>query len=152
MAARRSALTAVHIRELHSDDFSAALRLYQILTRDPVPVSESHEAFNTVLHHPGTSIFGMEQDGTIVAMTTLHLLPNMTSGGRPYALIENVVTDPEHRGQGIGRAVLQACIDCAKSANAYKIMLLTGEARGARGFYEKLGFSGHEKHGLVLRF
>ncbi len=140
------------IRPLHSGDFSAALRLYRILTRDPVPVSDSSAAFDAVLNHSGTTILGMEHEGAIIAMTTLHLLPNMTSGGRPYALVENVVTDPEHRGQGVGRQVLQACIDRAKSENAYKVMLLTGEARGVRGFYEKLGFSGHQKHGLVLRF
>ena len=140
------------IRELESDDFVDALRLYQILTRDPVPVSDSSAAFNAVLGHSGTYIFGMEAESRIIAMTTLHLLPNMTSGGRPYALIENVITDPDYRGQGIGRLVLEACIGRAKLANAYKIMLLTGEGRGARGFYEKLGFLGDEKHGLVLRF
>lgn len=140
------------IRNLHIGDFAAALKLYQILTRDPVPVSDSREAFAAVLNHPGTSILAMDHGGSIIAMTTLHLLPNMTSGGRPYALIENVVTDPEYRGQGIGRKVLEACIERAKAANGYKIMLLTGEARGVRGFYEKLGFSGHEKHGMILRF
>lgn len=140
------------IRKLGSDDFVDALRLYQILTRDPVPVSDSSAAFDAVLSHSGTYIFGMEAESRIIAMTTLHLLPNMTSGGRPYALIENVITDPDYRGQGIGRLVLEACIGRAKLANAYKIMSLTGEGRGARGFYEKLGFSGDEKHGLVLRF
>lgn len=139
-------------RELHSGDFSAATRLYRILTRDPVPVSDSREAFAAVINHLGTSILGVEEEGSIIAMTTLHLLPIMTSGGRPYATIENVVTDPEYRGHGYGRQVLQACMDRAKSANAYKIMLLTGEARGALGFYEKLGFSAREKHGMVHRF
>lgn len=140
------------IRKLHNGDFDAALRLYRVLTRDPVPVTDDPEAFTAILDHPGTCIVGMEHEVQIIAMTTLHLLPNMTSGGRPYALIENVITAPQYRGQGIGRAVLQACIDRAKAANGYKIMLLTGEARGVKGFYEKLGFSGHEKHGLVLRF
>lgn len=142
----------MHVRTLHRTDFSDALRLYRILTRDPVPVSENRDAFDAVLNHAGTSIFGMEENGTIIAMATLHLLPNMTSGGRPYALLENVVTDPEYQGQGIGRQVLQSCIDQARSANAYKVMLLTGEARGVRGFYEKLGFSDRKKHGMMLRF
>ena len=72
--------------------------------------------------------------------------------GRPYGLVENVVTGRPYRGQGLGRIVLQACIDHAKDAGAYKLMLLTGQARGVVGFYEKLGFSDHEKHGLILRF
>jgi GNAT superfamily N-acetyltransferase len=140
------------LRDLHSGDFKDALRLYQILTRDPVPVTDDLGAFNAVLTHTGTCVIGAEHEGQIIAMITLHVLPNMTSGGRPYALIENVVCDPDHRGQGIGQTVMQAGIDRARDAGSYKIMLMTGQARGVRGFYEKLGFSGHEKHGLVLRF
>jgi GNAT superfamily N-acetyltransferase len=140
------------IRNLHSGYFEDALQLYQVLTRDPVPVTDDPAAFDVVLSHKGTQIVGAEHRGRIIAMITLHVLPNMTSGGRPYALIENVVCDPEHRGQGIGRAVLQAGIDRARDAGCYKIMLMTGEARGVRGFYESVGFSGHEKHGLILRF
>lgn len=139
------------LRDLTHDDFEQALRLYQILTRDPVPVSTSADTFDAVLNHAGTTIIGMQNSGQIIAMITLHILPNMTSGGRPYCLIENVVCDPAFQGKGIGRAVLQAGIDRARAAGSYKIMLMTGTARGALGFYEKLGFSGHEKHGLVIR-
>lgn len=140
------------VRKLTREDFDDALSLYRALTRDPVPVSDSLAAFDAVLSHAGTCIMGMECEGRITSMITLHLLPNMTSGGRPYALIENVVTDPNHRGKGMGAAVMQAGIEHARAANAYKVMLLTGTARGALGFYEKMGFSGHEKHGMVHRF
>lgn len=140
------------VRKLTREDFDDALLLYRALTRDPVPVSDSLAAFDAVLSHPGTSILGMEHQGRITSMITLHLLPNMTSGGRPYALVENVVTDPNHRGKGMAAAVMRAGFDHARTANAYKVMLLTGTARGALGFYEKMGFSGHEKHGLVHRF
>lgn len=140
------------VRDLTHDDFGDALRLYQILTRDPVPVSTSQADFNKVLEHAGTCIVGAEIASQIIAMVTLHLLPNMTSGGRPYALIENVVCDPDFRNQSIGRRVMQAAIDRAQASGSYKVMLLTGEARGALGFYEKLGFSGQEKHGLIIRF
>ncbi|KEJ90493.1 GNAT family N-acetyltransferase [Sulfitobacter donghicola] len=140
------------IRDLIADDFPDALRLYQVLTRDPVPVTTDPAAFHAVLDHAGTTIVGAQIEDRIVAMITLHILPNMTSGGRAYALVENVICDPEHQGKGIGKAVLQAGLDKAKAKGCYKAMLLTGEARGARGFYESLGFSGHEKHGMILRF
>lgn len=142
----------MNVRQLTSADFDDALRLYRVLTRDPVPVSNNRAAFDTVLSHPGTCILGMENSGRVASMITLHVLPNMTSGGRPYALIENVVTDPDHRGNGMARAVIQAGFDHARAANAYKVMLLTGTTRGALGFYEKMGFTAHEKHGLVYRF
>ena len=34
-------------------------------------------------------------------MATLHLLPNLTYGGWPYALVEIVVTRRAHHGQGL---------------------------------------------------
>ncbi|MEO1364479.1 MAG: GNAT family N-acetyltransferase [Pseudomonadota bacterium] len=84
-------------------------------------------------------------------MVTLHILPNMTQGGRPYALIENVVTHAEHRGAGHGRQVMEAAVAAAWAADCYKIMLLTGQTAQARGFYEALGFSADEKWGMTLR-
>ena len=75
----------------------------------------------------------------------------MTYGGRPYGLVENVVTLAARRGQGIGTLVLEHVINAAWQAGAYKIMLQTGRARGALRFYEGLGFSRTEKHGMILR-
>ena len=84
-------------------------------------------------------------------MATLHLLPNLTYTGRPYALVENVVTLRAHHGQGLGRAVMQAVIAQAWAADAYKIMLLTGQSNTAKGFYLKLGFDPDEKQAMTLR-
>ena len=84
-------------------------------------------------------------------MVTLHILPNMTRGGRPYALVENVVTLAAYRGQGYGRRVMQAAIAAAWAADCYKIMLLTGKTSAARGFYDALGFSTEEQWGMSLR-
>ena len=84
-------------------------------------------------------------------MATLHILPNMTFSGRPYALAENVVTLNSHQGKGHGRTVMSYLQEQAWAANAYKVMLLTGRSAAARGFYEKLGYSADQKWGMVLR-
>lgn len=134
-------------------DFEQLNRLYKDLVgRIDVPSGEAGKARLThVLDHPGTSITVAELDTQIVSMATLHLLPNMTFGGRSYGLVENVVTLRSHHGRGIGRAVMERIADRAWEADAYKIMLLTGKDLGARGFYEKLGYTGDEKHGMTLR-
>lgn len=107
--------------------------------------------FSQVLAHPGTTVAGAEVAGQIVAMATLHLLPNMTQGGRPYGLIENVVTLPVHRGQGLMRQVMKFLHAHAWGAQAYKIMLMTGQDTGAKGFYGTLGYSADQNHGLQIR-
>lgn len=140
-------------RVLGPDDFDDALALYRDLV-GTIPVLEGaagRARFGEILTHPGTVVVGAVLDQRVVAMATLHLMPNMTFGGRSYGLVENVVTRRDDQGQGFGRAVMQDVIARAWAADAYKIMLLTGRTLGARGFYEKLGFGTGDKHGMTLR-
>ncbi|MEX0310682.1 MAG: GNAT family N-acetyltransferase [Tateyamaria sp.] len=136
-------------RVLRSEDTQAALALYRHLVGDQPLGAE--DAFVRIVQHPGTSVWGKFAEQTLVAMATLHVLPNVTQGGRPYALIENVVTHAGHRGTGMGRRVMDAAISAAWDADCYKIMLLTGRTAKARGFYEKLGFAADEKWGMTIR-
>lgn len=140
-------------RQLTKHDWAAAKALYAQLSTKAVIEDERHafESFDRVLQHPGTTIFGVIVNDDVRAMVTLHLLPNVTNGARPYGVIENVVTDHACRGLGLGKAAMQAAIDAAFGAGAYKVMLLTGRHNAAIGFYEKLGFSADEKQGMILR-
>lgn len=137
-------------RPLGAKDHAGALALYRALVGDQT-IDTTQAQFAALLDHPGTTLFGVTAQDTLCAMVTLHILPNITQGGRPYALIENVVTLPDRRGQGHARLALQAAIDAAWNADAYKIMLLTGQDAGARGFYERMGFKANEKFGMQLR-
>ncbi|MEO0666462.1 MAG: GNAT family N-acetyltransferase [Pseudomonadota bacterium] len=137
------------IRAFTAADADTALTLYRHLVGDQ-PVA-GHAAFARLIAHPGTRVLGAWAGEVAQAMVTLHILPNMTHGGRPYALIENVVTHAEHRGVGHGRQVMEAAVSAAWAADCYKIMLLTGRTAQARGFYEALGFSADEKWGMTLR-
>ncbi len=138
------------LRPLTVDDEGDARALYADLVGSD-GVADGNDSFARLLSHPGTELLGAELDGTLRAMLTLHVLPNMTQRGRPYALIENVVTASGFRGQGLGRAVMQFAVERAWAADAYKIMLLTGQDTGARPFYESIGFTAEEKFGMTLR-
>ena len=146
----------MQIRQAKTEDFQGACALYRQLGGQLAVLEgeEGRERWQELLNHPGSRVFVADNHRGICAIVSLHLLPNMTNMGRPYAMIENVVTDSAHRGKGIGRQVMQAAIDYAWQHNAYKIMLLTGKGRedgGAVGFYERLGFSGDEKHAMTMR-
>lgn len=138
-----------HVRPLRGTDAAHCLTLYRSLTFGPKTVTTT--AFQAVVDHPGTTVFGADVDGRILAMVTLHLLPNVTWNARPYGLVENVVTHPDFQRRGLGREVMQAALDHAWAADAYKVMLLTGLKRGASGFYQAVGFSSEDKTGLVIR-
>ena len=141
------------IRPLKHADYADARIPYEALsTGETLPtVEKGRVAFDSIIAHLGTQIIGAEHEGKIVSMATLHLLPNITYNARFYAVVENVVTHPDYQGQGWGRRVMETLAQTAWNADAYKIMLLTNQSRGARGFYEKLGYSSDEKHGMILR-
>ena len=139
----------MRLRALSAQDASAACALYLELTRSGQVADETQ--FAQVLAHSGTTVMGAFDQSDLAGMATLHILPNMTYGGRPYGLIENVVTARRHQRKGVGRLVLARLIDMAWDADAYKVMLLTGTARGAQGFYRKVGFDDTDKHGMVVR-
>jgi GNAT superfamily N-acetyltransferase len=140
-------------RALALRDHPDAYHLYQALPAGGTlaPMAASKAAFETLIAHPGTTVFGAEVGNRIVSMATLHLLPNVTYDARPYAVVENVVTLPDHARQGYGRAVMTTLAKAAWAQNAYKIMLLTGRQNAAEGFYRSLGYDDREKHGMILR-
>ena len=77
----------------------------------------------------------------LVSSCTLAIVPNLTRGGRPYGVIENVVTHADHHKQGLGRRILAYALDIASWANCYKVDLATGSKRETTlHFYEEAGF------------
>lgn len=138
------------VRPLSEADYADCHALYEAFVGTPDVAGKSQ--FIKVLGQNSTTMFGAEVAGRVRAMATLHLMENMSYGGRPYALIENVVTHPDFRGQGLGRAVLTHIEEVVKAANGYKIMLLTGREYGAQGFYESLGYNAEEKVGIIKRW
>lgn len=65
--------------------------------------------------------------------------------GLPDAYVEELYVVPERRGEGIGRALLEATIAAAREAGATHIELNTGETdTAARALYESSGFTNRE--------
>ena len=140
-----------NVRPLSPADFEGVADLFRTL--HPTQKLDKDPAhFADILNHPGTTVFGCVVESRLVSMATLHLLPNMSYGARPYGVIENVVTLDAYRGLGYARATIKAVLKTAMDRGAYKVMLLTGRANNAIGFYEKLGFSQDEKAGMIIRF
>lgn len=91
-----------------------------------------------------------EDGGEPVSTCTVAVIPNLTHGGKPYALVENVVTGAAHRGRGLASACLGEAEALARAAGCCKIMLMTGsrEEKTLR-FYERAGYNRGIKTGFV---
>jgi GNAT superfamily N-acetyltransferase len=141
------------IRPVGPYDLEGLLKLYLHLNPADPRLSESvaKTRFREMLEHPGLTVFGVFVENRLTASCVLHVLPNLTRGGAPYALIENVVTDPAERRRGHGRLALRAATDAAMAAGCYKVMLMTGRADpGVERFYESCGFR-QSKAGFEIR-
>jgi GNAT superfamily N-acetyltransferase len=143
----------ITIRAARPDDLESLLSLYQELNSDDDLLQPDlvREKYAAILTHPGLTIFLALDNDTPAATTSLVVIPNLTRGGRPYALIENVVSALSHRGQGYGKAVVLHAIEAAWQAGCYKAMLLTGRTDPAiHKFYEACGFV-QNKTGFQVR-
>ena len=144
----------MNVRELQRPDLQALLALYRHLNpADATLDAETAEAiWLETLASPRSRHFGGYEESALVSACTITVVPNLTRGGRPYGLIENVVTDSTHRRKGWGCAVLAKALAFAWSCQCYKVMLLTGRKDEATfRFYEKAGFDRHEKQAFVAR-
>jgi GNAT superfamily N-acetyltransferase len=141
------------IRTANQNDLPSLLELYRQLhpndeTMSPAVASNILAQFS---HYSGSAIFLGLRDDAVVTTCTLIVIPNLTRGGAPYALIENVVTDAQHRKQGYGKVILKTAISTAWRHDCYKVMLLTGSRDPATlRFYEEVGFE-QSKTGFQAR-
>jgi GNAT superfamily N-acetyltransferase len=142
----------VNVRRIEPRDLGSLLELYHQL--NPADILPDEDAVRTVwpqlLTDPRVLVFVGEVDGTVATTCTLVVVPNLTRGGRPYGLIENVVTASDHRQRGFGSSIMGHALEHAWQLHCYKVMLLTGSARDdTLRFYEKVGFQRGLKTGLV---
>jgi len=101
---------------------------------------------------PNYHILVGEYMGEVVSSVTLVIIKNLTRNMRPYGIIENVVTAPEHRNKGYAKHLLKNAIEIARENNCYKLMLLSGSKNDSTlAVYNKVGFSDTEKTGFVMR-
>jgi len=105
----------------------------------PLDPDKARIAFARMLAGGQNIVFLAVSGDALAASCTLTIIPNLTRNARPYAVIENVVTDPAFRRQGLAHAVLRGAQQAAWDADCYKIMLATGRP-GLVAFYQAAGF------------
>jgi GNAT superfamily N-acetyltransferase len=110
------------------------------------------EVWTEILADPRQLYLGAFVGEQLVAACAVAFIPNLTRGGRPYAVIENVVTSAACRRRGYGTTLLRAAIDRCWLRDCYKIMLMSAADRPeAHRFYESLGFDRRSKQAFILK-
>ncbi len=144
--------TGAVIRQAVESDLAGLMELYTHLHNNPLPPLEGRvtAVWQEMLENPRQRVIVAELDGRVVSSCVLAIVPNLTRGQRPFALIENVVTAPAHEGQGLGSACLVFAVEEAQKAGCYKVMLLTGSKNERTlNFYRRAGFNSEDKTAFI---
>ncbi|MFD2672624.1 GNAT family N-acetyltransferase [Marinicrinis sediminis] len=143
-----------HVRQIHDEEWPQLMDLYeQMHPEDPVLSSnELQPLLQQIQEDDYHYLFGAFVEDKLVATCVLVIIPNLTRGGKPYGLIENVVTDARFRRQDLATRVLKIALETAWQQQCYKVMLMTGaQEAGTLQFYEQAGFACGVKTGLIAK-
>lgn len=140
------------IRELGSEDLDGLLELYTQLHDNEIPekTEELAALWKRITDDPFHHIIGAVEDGKIVSSCVCVIIPNLTHEQRPYAFVENVITDEAYRKRGLATACLNFAKELAEKEGCYKMMLLTGSKQDSTlKFYEQAGYNRNDKTAFI---
>jgi GNAT superfamily N-acetyltransferase len=100
------------------------------------------DAFAAVDADPAHVLVAVVSRGDVVGTLQLSFLPGLSRRGALRAQIEGVRVRADHRGAGLGEALLRWAVAEARRRRCGLVQLTTDRARtDAHRFYEGLGFS-----------
>ena len=140
------------VREAVKEDLSELLNLYLFLHEKNIPENSSRleNTWNTIIEDENHHIIVNEINGKILSSCVCVIIPNLTRDVRPYAFIENVVTNEEYRGKGYATECLDYAKEIAIKNNCYKMMLLTGTKKESTlNFYKNAGYNSEDKTAFI---
>ena len=140
------------VREAVKEDLDELLNLYLFLHEKNIPENSEHleNTWKTIIEDINHHIVVKEINGKIVSSCVCVIVPNLTRNIRPYALIENVVTNEEYRGKGYATECLNYAKEIAIKNNCYKMMLLTGtKNENTLAFYKNAGYNSDDKIAFI---
>ena len=145
----------MELRELNEKDLESLIKLYEQLdgANGDFTAEDAREIWRQEIEgNKKIKYFGAVENGKVISTCYCLIIPNLTRLGSSIAFVENVVTDKEYRGQGLGRKVMEMAIEFARENNCYKVILQSASFRKeAHQFYKNLGFDGESKKAFILK-
>ena len=148
---------APFIRDLRSQDLAQLLALYDEHLHsadEPRPEAARVDAlWRQIEDDPALHYLGAFDGERMVASCCAAVVPNLTRGCRPWAVIENVVCHADYRRRGLASDVIRAMLERCREAGVYKVMLMSAAHRGesVHAFYEANGFDKHAKQAFLWK-
>jgi ribosomal protein S18 acetylase RimI-like enzyme len=135
-------------------DLASLLELYRVSEVSPSaePAERAEQIWLETLSDDAVAVFVSAVGARIAASCMLITAPNLLRAGRRHGFLENVVTHPEFRGMGHGRAVVDAALAAAWTRDCHHVLMQSGrEDPRVHRFYEGCGFKPGLRVGYVAR-
>jgi ribosomal protein S18 acetylase RimI-like enzyme len=130
-------------RPARAEDLASMLALFRAseVSAAAEPLERAERIWAQMLSRDGLTVFVSEATEKIVSTCMLITAPHLLRAGRQHAFLENVVTHPDFRGRGFGRAVVRAALAAAWEQDCFHVFLQSGRADPrVHRFYEGCGF------------
>ena len=130
-------------RLARASDLSSLLALLEVseVSAAAQPRERAESIWRDTFAQQGTYVFVSDDGDRIAATCMLITAPNLLREGRRHGFLENVVSHPELRGRGHGKAVVQAALAHAWAVDCHHVLMQSGRADPrVHRFYEALGF------------
>ncbi len=150
-----AAPTDIHIRRATRADLPALGRLGALLVRThhefdakrfiaaTARTERGYGSFlGSQLEDPDVAVLVAEEDGTVVgyAYAGVEAHDWMALRG-PAGVLHDIIVDPEHRGRGVGRLLLDATLAFLRSRGVPRVVLSTAERNeSAQRLFARAGF------------
>ena len=133
----------IEIRAARAEELERVLSMYEWLFTPPGSLpprwdpARAREALAEAIAGERSSVLVAEHRGELLGFATAYLELNSVRFGL-RCWVEDLAVSPEHRSQGVGKALLDAAKEWARERGATHLELDSGEAReGAHRFYER---------------
>jgi GNAT superfamily N-acetyltransferase len=131
------------VRPALPEEVERVLGMYEWLFAPPGSVppgwdpDRAQKALGEAIEAEESTVLVAEHRGELLGFASAYLDLNSVRFGR-RCWVEDLAVSPEHRSQGVGKALLEAAKDWARERGATHLELDSGEARtDAHRFYER---------------
>jgi GNAT superfamily N-acetyltransferase len=105
------------------------------------PIERARAIWAETIASDATDVFVAVEGERVAATCMLITAPNLLRGGRRLGVLENVVSHPDFRRGGYGRAVVEAALQAAWDKDCFHVLMQSGRQDSAvHQFYRDRGF------------
>jgi GNAT superfamily N-acetyltransferase len=131
------------VRLAREDDLASLLVLFAAseVSAHVEPIERARAIWAETIASDAADVFVAVEGERVAATCMLITAPNLLRGGRRLGVLENVVSHPDFRRGGYGRAVVEAALQAAWDKDCFQVMMQSGRQDPAvHQFYKDRGF------------